>query len=45
MPMSVWAVALYLGIVYAGCAVVGIADSFAPKVGFSHYPESHRLRM
>eukprot|EP00891_Asterochloris_glomerata_P007518 jgi/Astpho2/7518/Aster-02084 len=31
MPMSVWAVALYLGIVYAGCAVVGIADSFAPK--------------
>ncbi len=30
MPMSAESVAIYLGIVKAGCAVVGIADSFAP---------------
>lgn len=31
MPMTAEAVAIYLGIVAAGCAVVGIADSFAPR--------------
>lgn len=31
MPMTAQAVAIYLGIVAAGCAVVGIADSFAPR--------------
>lgn len=31
MPMTVECVAIYLGIVKAGCAVVGIADSFRPK--------------
>ncbi len=31
MPMNVACVAAYLGIVRAGCAVVSIADSFAPK--------------
>ena len=31
MPMTVEAVAIYLGIVAAGCAVVGIADSFRPR--------------
>lgn len=31
MPMTTVAVAAYLGIVLAGCAVVGIADSFAPS--------------
>ncbi|KAK9802017.1 hypothetical protein WJX73_001758 [Symbiochloris irregularis] len=30
MPMTAEAVAAYLGIVLAGCVVVGIADSFAP---------------
>ncbi len=30
MPMTVEAVAIYLGIVKAGCAVVSIADSFSP---------------
>ena len=30
MPMNVESVAIYLGIVKAGCVVVGIADSFAP---------------
>ena len=30
MPMNAESVAIYLGIVKAGCAVVGIADSFAP---------------
>ncbi len=30
MLMTVEAVAIYLGIVKAGCAVIGIADSFAP---------------
>jgi acetyl-CoA synthetase len=30
MPMTAEAVAIYLGIVAAGCAVVGIADSFRP---------------
>ena len=30
MPMTADAVAIYLGIVKAGCAVIGIADSFAP---------------
>ena len=30
MPMTVESVAIYLGIIRAGCAVVGIADSFAP---------------
>ena len=31
MPMTVEAVVAYLGIVKAGCAVVSIADSFAPE--------------
>ncbi len=31
MPMTAEAVAIYLGIVAAGCAVVGIADSFQPR--------------
>lgn len=31
MPMTVEAVALYLGIIQAGCVVAGIADSFRPK--------------
>jgi len=31
MPMTVECVAIYLGIIKAGCAVVGIADSFRPK--------------
>lgn len=31
MPMTVEAVAIYLGILKAGCAAVGIADSFRPK--------------
>jgi len=31
MPMTVESVAIYLGIVAAGCAVVGIADSFRPR--------------
>ena len=30
LPMSAESVAIYLGIVKAGCVVVGIADSFAP---------------
>ena len=30
MPMNAESVAIYLGIVKAGCVVVGIADSFAP---------------
>ena len=30
MPMTDWSVAIYLGIVLAGCNVVSIADSFAP---------------
>ncbi|MDD9973367.1 MAG: AMP-binding protein [Candidatus Poribacteria bacterium] len=30
MPMTAESVAVYLGIVKAGCVVVGIADSFAP---------------
>ncbi len=30
MPMTDWSVAIYLGIVMAGCHVVSIADSFAP---------------
>ena len=30
MPMNAKSVAIYLGIVKAGCVVVGIADSFAP---------------
>ncbi|MFN7975611.1 MAG: AMP-binding protein [Acidobacteriota bacterium] len=30
MPMTADAVAIYLGIVKAGCAAIGIADSFAP---------------
>ena len=29
LPMTVQAVAIYLGIVFAGCTAVGIADSFA----------------
>lgn len=29
MPMTAWSVAIYLGIVLAGCTVVSIADSFA----------------
>lgn len=31
MPMNVHAVVIYLAIVLAGCAVVSIADSFAPS--------------
>jgi acetyl-CoA synthetase len=31
MPMNVECVAAYLGIVRAGCAVISIADSFAPQ--------------
>ncbi|MDB6016958.1 MAG: acs [Pedosphaera sp.] len=31
MPMTAEAVAIYLGIIKAGCAAVGIADSFRPK--------------
>ena len=31
MPMTAEAVAIYLGIVAAGCVVVGIADSFRPR--------------
>jgi acetyl-CoA synthetase len=31
LPMTAWSVPLYLGIVQAGCAVVSIADSFAPE--------------
>ena len=31
MPMTAEAVAIYLGIIKAGCVVVGIADSFQPK--------------
>ena len=31
MPMTAEAVAIYLGVVAAGCAVVGIADSFRPR--------------
>lgn len=30
MPMNAESIAIYLGILYAGCAVVSIADSFAP---------------
>ncbi|MEL7497244.1 MAG: AMP-binding protein [Planctomycetota bacterium] len=30
MPMTDWSVAIYLGVVMAGCHVVSIADSFAP---------------
>src|SRR3989338_6302264 len=31
MPMSIESVAIYLGIVKAGCVAVGIADSISPK--------------
>ncbi|KAL3159387.1 hypothetical protein ABBQ38_009818 [Trebouxia sp. C0009 RCD-2024] len=31
MPMTVDAVVIYLGIIYAGCTAVSIADSFAPS--------------
>jgi acetyl-CoA synthetase len=31
MPMTAESVAIYLGIVAAGCVVVGVADSFAPR--------------
>jgi len=31
MPMTIESVAIYLGIIKAGCVVVGIADSFRPK--------------
>jgi acetyl-CoA synthetase len=31
MPMTATAVAIYLGIIKAGCVVVGIPDSFRPK--------------
>lgn len=31
MPMTIECIAAYLGIVRAGCAVISIADSFAPK--------------
>ncbi len=30
LPMTAWSVPIYLGIIQAGCAVVSIADSFAP---------------
>ena len=31
LPMTAQAVAIYLGIIFAGCAAVGIADSFAAE--------------
>lgn len=31
MPMTAEAVTIYLGVIYAGCAAVSIADSFAPS--------------
>ena len=31
LPMTAWSVPIYLGIIQAGCAVVSIADSFAPE--------------
>ncbi|SFJ55914.1 AMP-binding protein [Planctomicrobium piriforme] len=31
LPMTVEAVAIYLGIIHAGCVVVGIAESFRPR--------------
>ena len=31
MPMTAETVAIYLGIIKAGCVVAGIADSFQPK--------------
>ncbi len=31
MPMTPESVAIYLGIILAGCAAVSIADSFAPS--------------
>ena len=31
LPMNAESVAIYLGIVFAGCTAVGIADSFAPE--------------
>ena len=31
MPMTVESVAIYLGIIAAGCVVVGVADSFRPR--------------
>jgi acetyl-CoA synthetase len=31
MPMTAEAIAIYLGIIQAGCVVAGIADSFRPK--------------
>ncbi|HWQ90414.1 MAG TPA: AMP-binding protein, partial [Clostridia bacterium] len=31
MPMTAEAVAIYLGVIQAGCVVIGIADSFRPK--------------
>jgi len=31
MPMTAESVAIYLGIIRAGCVVVGVADSFRPK--------------
>ncbi len=31
LPMTAWSVPIYLGIIQAGCAVVSIADSFAPS--------------
>ena len=31
MPMTVDAVVIYLGIIYAGCAAVSLAASFAPS--------------
>jgi len=31
MPMTAEAVAIYLGVIKAGCVVVGIADSFQPR--------------
>jgi acetyl-CoA synthetase len=41
MPLTADAVAIYLGIVLAGCAVVSIADSFvaaeiASRCGIAH---------
>lgn len=31
MPMTNLSVIIYLGVILAGCAVVGIADSFSPQ--------------
>ena len=49
MPMTRLSVAIYLGIVQAGCAVVSIADSFAPpeietRLNVGRCQSRHHLR-